>query len=594
VPLSGTYHEGGKIMVKTLKRLLEFSGENKGNIIKSFIFSILFTICEAIPILAIVYSLNQIILAKEHGTQITVKIVIGAFLIMLIHVGGKIIFGSIANSKSSIACFRMCAAKRIELGDRLKRMPMGYFSSNRLGEIAAAVTTTISDIEFQAGHILRDITVGFVHAVVITIVITIFNLRIGLIAIGAIALGLLVNAILQKRSMAVSPRRQEAQSGLVTAVLEYIQGIAVIKAFGLGEKSNRAVDAAIEESRKQNIGLEEAFIKLIVLYQYVFKVGGCALLMLACYLLVGGTFSLLNTLMIIVSSFVVFSQIETAGSTAALLRMMDSSMDKLEIVEQTPLMDEQGAALQPQNYTIEFKNVSFAYDSRKILDKVNLTIPQKTTVAIVGPSGGGKSTICNLIARFWDVNQGEVRLGGYNVKEYTCESLLKNMSMVFQNVYLFHDTILNNIKFGRPEATMDEVIAAAQKACCHEFIVNLADGYQTMIGEGGCSLSGGEKQRISIARAILKDAPIIILDEATSSVDPENEQQLQLAIAELTKHKTVIMIAHRLATVRNADNILVLSGGRIVQQGRHEQLICEDGIYREFVDIRKTAVGWSL
>lgn len=581
-------------MVKTLKRLLEFSGKNKANIIQSFIFSIIFTICEAIPILAIVYSLNQVILAKEHRTQITIKIVIGAFLIMLIHVIGKIIFGSIANSKSSIACFKMCADKRIELGDRLKRMPMGYFSSNRLGEIASAVTTTISDIEFQAGHILRDIVVGFVHAVVISIVITIFNWRIGLITIGAIVMGLFVNSILQKRSIAVSPKRQEAQSRLVTAVLEYIQGIAVVKAFGLGDKSNRAVDEAIEESRKRNIGLEEAFVKLITLYQYVFKVAGCIMLMMAGYLFTGGQFSMSNTLMIIVSSFVIFSQIEAAGSISALLRMMDSSMDKLQIVEQTPLMDEKGTDIKLTNYNIEFKNVSFAYDSRKILDNISLTIPQNTTVAIVGPSGGGKSTICNLIARFWDVNEGEVRLGGYNVKEYTCESLLKNISMVFQNVYLFQDTILNNIKFGQPEASMEEVIATAKKACCHEFIVNLPDGYHTVIGEGGCSLSGGEKQRISIARAILKDAPIIILDEATSSVDPENEKQLQLAIEELTKHKTVIMIAHRLSTVRNADNILVLSGGYIVQQGRHEKLIHEDGIYREFIEVRKKAVGWSL
>jgi ATP-binding cassette subfamily B protein len=273
---------------------------------------------------------------------------------------------------------------------------------------------------------------------------------------------------------------------------------------------------------------------------------------------------------------------------------MDSSMDKVNEVEQIPLMDEKGTDVKPKNYNIEFKKVSFSYDTRKILDNISLTIPENTTVAIVGPSGGGKSTICNLIARFWDVDKGEITLGGHNVKEYTCESLLKNISMVFQKVYLFQDSILNNIKFGSPEATMDEVIEAAKKACCHEFISNLPDGYDTIIGEGGGSLSGGEKQRISIARAILKDAPIIILDEATSSVDPENERELQYAIDELTKHKTVIMIAHRLSTVKNADNILVLSGGHIVQQGKHDKLITEKGIYSEFVQVRKKAVGWSL
>jgi ATP-binding cassette subfamily B protein len=581
-------------MVKTLKRLLEFSGTHKGDMIQSFIYSVIFTIFEALSIPAIVYSINSIIEAKENGSQITIETIIIAFLFMFISLSGKILFGYISNSKNSIAAFNMCADKRIEIGDRLKRMPMGYFSSNRLGEIASSVTTTISDIEHQAGHILSNVIVGVVHAFVITVIISFFDLRIGIISICAIFMGLYVNWILQKKSIAVSPKRQEAQSMLVTAVLEYIQGIAVIKAFGLGEKSNRAVDHAIEESRIRNMGLEEVFTKLISLYIYVFKIAACAMLMMGCYLFIGGKFSLVNTLMIVISSFVIFSQIEAAGSTSALLRMMDSSMDKVNEVEQIPLMDEKGTDVKPKNYNIEFKKVSFSYDTRKILDNISLTIPENTTVAIVGPSGGGKSTICNLIARFWDVDKGEITLGGHNVKEYTCESLLKNISMVFQKVYLFQDSILNNIKFGSPEATMDEVIEAAKKACCHEFISNLPDGYDTIIGEGGGSLSGGEKQRISIARAILKDAPIIILDEATSSVDPENERELQYAIDELTKHKTVIMIAHRLSTVKNADNILVLSGGHIVQQGKHDKLITEKGIYSEFVQVRKKAVGWSL
>ncbi|ADY56417.1 Xenobiotic-transporting ATPase [Syntrophobotulus glycolicus DSM 8271] len=581
-------------MVRTIKGLLEFSGRNKSSLIQSFVYRVILTICEVIPILAIVYSLNSMILAKENGNQITIKTLIGAFLILLVGVIGKIIFGSIANSKAQVACFKMCADKRIEIGDRLKRIPMGYFSSNRLGEIASAVTTTIGDIETQAGHILNNLVVGVVHAVVIAIVISFFDWRIGLISIGAILTGLFVNSLLQKKSIAVSPKRQEAQSGLVAAVLEYIQGIAVVKAFNLGEKSNRAVDDAIEESRRCNIGLEKAFIKLIALYLFVFKVASGAMLMMACYLFSGGEFSLSNTLMIIVSSFVIFSQIEAAGNSSSLLRMMDSSMDKVNTLEQIPLMDENGMDIKPDNYDIEFKNVSFSYDSRKIFDNISLSIPQNTTAAFVGPSGEGKSTICNLIARFWDVNEGEVRLGGYNVKEYTCESLLNNISMVFQNVYLFQDTILNNIKFGRPKATMEEVVAAAKKACCHEFISNLPDGYSTMIGEGGCSLSGGEKQRISIARAILKDAPIIILDEATSSVDPENEKQLRLAIEELTRYKTVIMIAHRLSTVKDADHIFVLSGGHIVQQGKHEKLMNEEGIYSEFIQARRKAVGWSL
>lgn len=239
-------------------------------------------------------------------------------------------------------------------------------------------------------------------------------------------------------------------------------------------------------------------------------------------------------------------------------------------------------------------HVSFSYEKRKIIDDVSLSIPEKTTTAIVGPSGGGKSTLCNLIARFWDVDEGEVSLGGINVKDYSMNSLMNNFSFVFQRVYLFEDTIENNIKFGNPEATHEQVVEAAKKACCHEFISQLPDGYNTVIGEGGATLSGGEKQRISIARAIMKDAPIIILDEATANVDPENEKELIEAIDALTKEKTIIMIAHRLKNVRNADQIVVIDKGRIVQQGTHNQLMKQEGIYKRFVDSREKAVSWKL
>ncbi|WP_053956416.1 ABC transporter ATP-binding protein [Inediibacterium massiliense] len=581
-------------MLKTVKRLLNFAGKYKNKLIQSIIIQVIYSICEAIPILVILYSLNCIIMAKEQGTNITMKTIGVAFFMMLISVIGRIVFGYVGNSKISMGCFYMCSDKRIEIGDRLKRMPMGYFNKNRLGEIASTVTTTIGDIEVMTGDAMTNVIVGIVHAVVITMMITFFNWKIGALSISAIVLGLFVNSILQKKSMAISPKRQQAQRGLVTAILEYIQGIAVIKSYGLGEKSNRAVDEAIEESRNRNIRLESIFTKLGAIYSYIFKIASCGMILLAGYLFRGEELLLIHTLGVIISSFVTYSYIETIGINTSILQLIDSSINKIEEVEHTPLMDENGTEIQPNNYNIEFKNVSFSYDTRKIIDHISLTIPQNTTVAIVGPSGGGKSTLCNLIARFWDVDEGEVLLGGHNVKEYTGESLLKNISMVFQNVYLFQDSIVNNIKFGRPEATMEEVIAAAKKARCHEFIMNLPNGYDTVIGEGGGSLSGGEKQRISIARAILKDAPIIILDEATSSVDPENEQQLQRAIEELTKQKTVIMIAHRLSTVRNADRIFVLSSGRIVEEGKHEELMEQNGIYHEFIQIRRKAIGWNL
>ena len=307
-----------------------------------------------------------------------------------------------------------------------------------------------------------------------------------------------------------------------------------------------------------------------------------------------GVFTIVFGVLFVILSFTVFNSLESAGSQITMLQMLASSIETANSVDNTPIMDENGTSISPKSTDIEFENVDFSYSTRKILDNVSFSIPEKTTTAIVGPSGSGKTTMCNLIARFWDVNGGKITIGGIDVRDYTLDSLMKNISMVFQNVYLFADTIENNIKFGCPDATHEDVVEAAKKACCHDFIVALPDGYNTIIGEGGGTLSGGEKQRISIARAILKDAPIIILDEATSSVDPENEDELQRAIEALTHDKTIIMIAHRLKTVRNADQILVLNNTHIVQRGTHNELIQQNGLYSDFVKARKEAIGWKL
>ena len=340
--------------------------------------------------------------------------------------------------------------------------------------------------------------------------------------------------------------------------------------------------------------MEFAFIPYMTIQNIITKLTGAVMMFVSVLLYLNGSMSLMICIGMTICAFMLYSSLEQAGSYSALLRTIDICIDKAQKILDLDTMDIDGKDIIPQNYDIDVNNIEFSYDKRKIIDGISLHIPQKTTTAVVGPSGGGKSTLCNLISRFWDVDGGNIRLGGIDVREYSMDSLMKNFSFVFQNVYLFADTIANNIAFGRENATREEIVTAAKKACCHDFIMSLPDGYDTVIGEGGASISGGEKQRISIARAIMKNAPIIILDEATANVDPENEKELVEAIDALTKEKTIIMIAHRLKTVRNADQIVVVDSGKIAQLGTHTQLMQEGGIYKNFVNARQQAAGWKI
>lgn len=297
---------------------------------------------------------------------------------------------------------------------------------------------------------------------------------------------------------------------------------------------------------------------------------------------------------LVIFSFVMFARLETVTTASHTLEMMRAALDKLQTIKTANYIDEDSKDIVLNNFDISYQNVSFAYDHKNVIENVSFSLPENSTLAIVGPSGSGKTTLCYLLARFYDVNHGSISIDGHDIREMTCDTLLRYISIVFQHVYLFHDTILNNIRFGRPEASIEEIKEAAKKAACHEFIENLPNGYNTMLGEGGSTLSGGEKQRLSIARAILKDAPIVILDEATASVDPENEHLIQQAISALVKGKTLIVIAHRLNTIQFADNILVIDQGKLVQQGTHEQLIEEEGIYKDFQKILNKTSNWQL
>lgn len=564
-------------MINVFKKIWDFSLKEKRNLQKSMVIGFLNAICNSLLVLALYVVLKAIV-----ENQVSTRTAWTAFAIMVLSIIGKIITQYFSQLQRTHAGYFMVADKRISIGEKLKRVPMGYFNQNSLGQITAIETTILNDVETAVPVVLVTTLGGFLNSLVFALFILLFDWRMGLITLFGIVIFLFITSAMEKKSREGVPARQETQAVLVEAVLETIQGMSVVKAFDL------------EESFRKNERLEKAMTPYVAMQQLVLNMFSVLLMFCAIAFYLDGSMELTNSLIMVVCSFLVYEQLKVAGSCVANMRIAEHSIDKANKIDEVPTMEEGKRETSPASMEIRFSNVDFAYEKKKILNHVSFTIPEKKMTAIVGPSGSGKTTLCRLIPRFWDVDAGTVSIGGVDVKDYTMNSLMKNISMVFQNVYLFADTIENNIKFGKVDATYEEVVEAAKRACCHDFIMALPQGYQTRIGEGGASLSGGEKQRISIARALIKDAQIVIFDEVTANVDPENEDRLQKAIEELTRDKTVIMIAHRLKTVRNAEKILVLDHGEIVQEGRHETLIKEKGLYADFVETRKEAIGWKL
>ena len=578
-------------MLKIIRRVLRLSGNLSKRIWGSFICGFLESMFGLLPIAAVFLVLIEL----QNGQPITGQtwgIVIGLIAGGLIL---RMIFKYLVYRLQSTAGFEFVARERIALGDRLRNVPMGFFHDNSVGDITATVTTDLNFLENYSMHILDKVTTGVLSMIVMAGCILAFDWRIGLIFVAGILLSFPIYSHMQKKGKALSAKRQKIQSEAVAATLEYVQGISVVKSFNMCDKNLSDIEDAYESNAAASYGVERVFTPLNMTYSMVFRISACMIMLCAGILAVGGDLSFANLAVILIASFTIFNPIEVMGQMTTMIRTMDAALDRVERIKQAKKIDENGRDIPLDSFDIGFEHVSFAYENgNPILKDVSFSIPQGSMTAIVGPSGGGKTTITRLIARFWDVQEGSITIGGHDVKEFTCDSLLKNMSMVFQNVYLFHDTIENNIKFGCPDATHEQVVEAAKKACCHDFISALPQGYDTVIGEGGSTLSGGEKQRISLARAMLKDAPIILLDEATASVDPENEVHLQQAISALVKNKTLIVIAHRLSTIRDADQILVVDNGKIVEKGVHAELIQQKGIYQKFWNIRQKARNWRL
>ncbi|MCR5702160.1 MAG: ABC transporter ATP-binding protein/permease [Lachnospiraceae bacterium] len=577
-------------MLDMIRKFFGFcSPVDRAKFYKSVVLGVLDAIFGAMKIPAAFFAISAVV-NKDINTN-TFIIVMGFMLVSTI---GKMVVNRFSQMLQTEAGYNTCAAKRIEIGEHLRYLPMGYFNDTSLGHITSVTTNTLEQTGDIATRAIMMVLQGSITTVVIGIGMFFFDVRIGIISVIGILIFFVFNKITNYSVEKVAGEKLEADKDMVGVVLEFIQGIAEIRNYNIISHSSTRLSKAIERKTKADIGAEIAAIPAVGVQMLICKLIGVVIAGASVYFCLTGTMELTYTITMLLCSFMIFEALDLAGVYTALLKIIGRGVDLVNEILEIEQMDINGEDIQPVNRDIHLEHVSFAYENRTIIDDVTLDIKEKTTTAIVGPSGGGKTTITSLIARFWDVKSGKVTLGGRDVRDYSFDSLMENFSFVFQRVYLFEDTIANNIRFGRPEASMDDVIAAAKKACCHDFIMGLPDGYETVVGEGGATLSGGEKQRIAIARAIMKNAPIIILDEATANVDPENEKELTKAIENLTKEKTIIMIAHRLKTVRHADQIVVVDKGKIVQQGKHDELIKQDGIYKNFVSGRKQAVSWKI
>ena len=553
-------------MFEILNKFFKFSGkENEKKFKISILLGVIEALSSAMKIPAMMYILMGLMNHQSMGKYIT-----GATLMMLCAIVISIICKRFSTVLQTDGGYNASAFTRIKIAEHLRYLPMGYFNANSIGEISSVTTNTMEILGDIAARVVMLTTQGILETFMIILMIFIFDWRIGLISIAGVVVFFIINSLMQNASKNCSEEKVLCDTELVNQIMEYLQGISEVKSYNLLGKQAEKLNNANEACQDINTKMELLFVPYHFFQGIVTKVTAAIIIIASASFYIHGTMSAIYAIGMTISSFMLYSSLKINT------------------------MDIDGKEIKPEHHDIKLDHITFSYDQRKIIDDISLTIPEKRTTAIVGPSGGGKSTLCNLIARFWDVDSGTITLGGINVKDYSMNSLMNNFAFVFQRVYLFADTIENNIKFGCQNATHEEVVAAAKKACCHDFISALPEGYNTLIGEGGASLSGGEKQRISIARAIMKDAPIVILDEATANVDPESEKELMEAVEALTQEKTIIMIAHRLKTVRHADQIIVIDQGHIAQQGTHESLMKQDGIYKRFVNAREQAVSWKI
>lgn len=575
-------------MIQLFQRILKLSGRYRRRIQVACILSFLKSMLAKMPIF-----LAFLVLKRYYDQTLDTQDCLFVGIIMVVIVILEALCQFFSDRLQSAAGYMMFVQKRLELGEHLRRLPMGYFTSGNIGKISSVLSGDMVFIEETVMSTLANMMSYLFSAVIMVIFVLYFHIVLGVIAVIVSLTAAVIAGKMNKISLEEAQKRQEQSEHLTDSVLSFIEGISVMKSYNLlGEKS-RELTRNFQNSKDVSLEFEESMTPWQRTLNIIYAIGMTVIFGSAIYLEWTGMLDLPSLMGLLLFVFELFGPLKALYGESARLTVMNSCLDRMEEIFQEVELSNTGREHLPSRNEIpenvpeiEFRNVSFAYKEKTVLHHISFQMKPHTMLALAGPSGSGKTTIANLIARFFDIKEGEILIRGKNIKDLPLAELMNEISMVFQRVYLFQDTIYHNISMGKPDASKEEVVEAAKRARCYDFIMNLPDKFDTVIGEGGATLSGGEKQRISIARCILKDAPFIILDEATASVDVDNERYIQEAISELVKGKTLLVIAHRLNTIRTADEILVISNGRIVDQGTHSQLINKKGIYQDYIRIQ--------
>ena len=585
-------------MFRTIRRIIRWCGDFRKRLYIGFFFSFLSGLSAAAPVIYTGYIIGKVVQWRNEDFGVPASLWLQSLGVIFATILLRFLLDYMKARFQETISYELVARDRLAIGTALKRVSLGYFQEKDTGTVLNSITTGLYTLENMGMRMIDTFVGGYLSFFCIFILLFVIHPFGALICLAGVLLSFLCLSLISRYSKRNTLIQTEVNEKLTRAAVEYTRGLPVVKSFGMQGASFSAFRKACIEARKIALKIEWGFIPFNCLHLLALKASGIVMIISVMTAGLSGNLSLPMVLAFSLLSLTVFNSLEPIADSAHILSVINNAMDQIEALSIGNYIDEDGKDISLSGYDIHFEQVRFSYDKgnekRNVIKDVSFKAHEGTTTAIVGPSGSGKTTLCRLLARFYDVSGGRITLGGHDLREFTCDSLLSNISMVFQNIYLFHDTVRANICFGTEQASEEEMILAAKQARCHDFIMALSEGYDTVIGEGGSTLSGGEKQRISIARAILKNAPVVILDEATASLDPENEHLIQEALTELTVGKTVIVIAHRLATIENADQILVINDGHIVQKGTHRQLVGQEGLYKRFIKLRKQAEGWSI